>query len=104
MNVLASTGPFQHILGLNLDLCALLRLFQLFPLKLTVWVFFLGGGGAGDGAKFKIRGNELRKGSGGRERGMSLWDMSGIVSKIWQMIVFLPSLHSPTSAEISSLL
>lgn len=41
---------------------------------------------------------------GGRERGMSLWDTSGIVSKIWQMILFLPSLLSPTSAEISSLL
>lgn len=35
MNVLATTGPFQHILGSNLDLCALLGLCQLFPLKLT---------------------------------------------------------------------
>ena len=36
--------------------------------------------------------------------GVSLWDMSRIVSKIWRMILFLPSLHSTTSAEISSLL
>lgn len=34
MNVLASTGPFQHILGSNLDLCAILRLCQLLPLML----------------------------------------------------------------------
>lgn len=97
MNVLATTGPFQHILGSNLDLCALLRLCQLFPLKLTALVL-------GGQCQVQTSRKGRTEGKRGRERRMSWWDTSGIVSKILQMILFLPSLLSPTSAEISSLL
>lgn len=69
MNVLASTGPFQHILGLNLDLCALLRLFQLFPLKLTVWGGFFGGGVRGTVPSSKLEEMNYEREVGGEKEG-----------------------------------